>query len=148
MTVFKVIGAIVVFFLIPYLTGNIYGLAFRKKNMGIVATYLAGMASVYGGLTIIQLAIIKFKFDFNTVTIVYHIFFALCILFGGICLWLRNRKDKVFKWDISISKKSLWILGLVFLQGILYIVLKNPYFEDNALLETARVTLETGTVYE
>ena len=148
MTVFKVIGAIVVFFLIPYLAGNIYGLAFRKKNMGIVATYLAGMASVYGGLTIIQLAIIKFKFDFNTVAIVYHIFFAMCILFGGICLWLRNRKNKVFKWDISISKKSLWVLGLVFLQGILYIVLKNPYFEDNALLETARVTLETGTVYE
>ena len=33
-------------------------------------------------------------------------------------------------------------------QGILYIGLKNPYFENNALLETTRVTLETGTIYK
>ena len=31
---------------------------------------------------------------------------------------------------------------------MLYIGLKNPYFENNALLETAKVTLETGTIYE
>ncbi len=148
MTVLSIIGLIASFFAVPYLTGNVYGLVFRKKSMGIVATYLAGMACVYATLTIIQLAVVKFKFNFETVVLVYHILFMLCILFGGVCLFFRVWKDKAFKWDVAVSKKSLWIFGLVLIQGILYIVLKNPYFEDNALLETARVTLETGTVYE
>ena len=148
MTVLLVIGLILLFFIVPYLTGNIYGVVFCKKEMGVVATYLAGMAIVYGLLTILQLMVIKFKLDFLKVSQIYHVLFVTCIAIGIICFCIRWFKDKAVRWDVVISKKTLWIFGLVLLQGIIYIVLKNPYFENNALLETARITLETGTIYE
>lgn len=148
MTVLSIVGLIILYFVVPYLTGNVYGLIFRKKSMGIAATYLSGMAVVYAALTIIQLAVVKFKFDFQDVVMIYHLLFGLCILLGIVGFFVRMLKDKAIRWDIEVSKKSLWIFGIILLQGILYVVLKNPYFEDNALLETARVTLETGTVYQ
>lgn len=148
MTVLSMFITIALFFVVPYMAGNIYGFLFRKKELGIVATYLSGLVSVYGLLTIIQMVVIKFKFDFSEVVMIYHVLFGICVFLGGICLWARIKKDKAPKWDVAVSKKSVWVLGVVLVQGLLYIVLKNPYFEDNALLETARVTLETGTVYE
>lgn len=148
MTALLVIGMVGLFFIIPYLAGNVYGLIFRKKDMGILSTYLSGMAIMYALLTTLQLVIIKFKFDFAKVTKIYHILLLFCIGAGIVCFCVRLCKDRAVKWDAVISKKSIWILGLILLQGILYIGLKNPYFEQNALLETARVTLETGTIYQ
>ncbi len=141
-------GVVLLFILIPYLTGNAYGFVFRKKTMGIVSTYLSGVAIVYALLTVIQLIVVKFKFNFNETVNVYHILFIACGVLGSIGLVLRICKDKAVKWDVLLSKKSIWILGLIVCQGILYIVLKNPYFENNALLETTGITMETGTVYE
>lgn len=148
MTTLTIIGLILLFMFVPYLVGNIYSFVFRKKEMGIVSTYLAGMAVVYALLTVLQFAIIKLKFNFAEVTRVYNILFIVCAVLGVAALVLRGIKDKALRWDVEVSKKSIWIFGMILLQGILYIGLKNPYFEDNALLETARVTLETGTVYE
>lgn len=148
MTVLLIIGLILLFFIVPYLTGNIYGVVLRKKGTGVVGTYLAGMAIVYGMLTILQFVVVKFKLDFLETSRMYHILFVACIVLGIVCLGIRWFKDKAVRWDVELNKKSLWIFGLIFLQGILYVVLKNPYFENNALLETARVTLETGTIYE
>ncbi len=148
MTVVSIVGLIVLYFAVPYLAGNAYGLFFRKKDMGIVATYLSGIAIVYAGLTALQLVVVKLKFNFDNLVMVYHLFFGMCILLGIVGFFVRMSKDKAVRWDITVSKKSLWIFGVILLQGILYIVLKNPYFEDNALLETARVTLETGAIYQ
>ena len=148
MTSLMIIGLILLFMIVPYLLGNVYGFAFRKKKMGVVATYLAGMAIMYAILTALQFLVVKFKFNFGEVTKIYSVAFIVCIVLGVIALMIRGIKQRAIYWDVKLSKKSVWILGMVFLQGILYIGLKNPYFEDNALLETARVTLETGTVYE
>lgn len=148
MTVLLIIGLILLFFSVPYLAGNMYVVFLRKKDMGIVATYLSGMVIVYALLTVLQIVIIKFKFDFYKVTGMYNLMFIGLVFMGLIGLFIRLFKDKAMRWDIHLSKKTLWVLVPVILQGILYIVLKNPYFENNALLETARVTLETGTIYE
>lgn len=148
MTVLLIIGLVGLFFIIPYLTGNAYGFIFRKKDMGIVSTYLSGMVIVYALFTALQFIIIKFKFDFGKATRIYHVLLLLCIVMGIVGFFLRLYKDRAIQWDIVITKKTLWVLGLVLFQGILYIGLKNPYFENNALLETTRVTLETGTIYK
>ena len=148
MTVLFIVGLIVLFFIVPYLTGNIYGVVFRKKDMGVVSAYFAGMAIIYAVLTVLQLLIVKFKFDFEKVTKIYHVVFLACIVLGTAAFIIRRFKDKVVHWDVVIGKKSVWVLLPVLLQGILYIVLKNPYFENNALLETARITMQTGTIYE
>ena len=148
MTALTISGLILLFIIVPYLTGNVYGFVFRKKEMGIVSTYLAGMAVIYALLTMVQLVVIKFKFNFNEVTRIYNIVFIVCIVLGVLGLVMRLVKQKAIHWDIQLSKKSLWIFGMILLQGILYIGFKTPYFEDNALLETARVTLDTGSVYE
>ena len=148
MTALTIIGLILLFMLVPYLIGNVYGFVFRKKEMGIVSTYLAGMAIIYALLTILQFAIIKFKFNFIEVTKMYSVVFITCAVLGVTSLIIRFVKQKAIYWDVELSKKSIWILGMILLQGVLYIGLKTPYFEDNALLETARVTLDTGSVYE
>lgn len=148
MTVLLVVCMIIAFFLVPYLTGNVYGFVFRKKNMGIVSTYLSGMVLVYASLTVMQFVVVKFKFDFQDVILMYHILFVACVVAGGVGLALRKWKDDALKWDVMLTKKNLWVLGLILLQGILYIGCKNPYFDNNALLETTKVTMETGTIYE
>ena len=148
MTVLLIIGLILLFFSVPYLVGNMYVVFLRKKDMGIVATYLSGMVIVYALLTVLQIVIIKFKLDFYKVTGMYNLMFIGLVFMGLIGLFIRLFKDKAMRWDIHLSKKTLWVLVPVILQGILYIVLKNPYFENNALLETARITMETGTIYE
>jgi len=148
MTVLMIVGLILLFIVVPYLAGNIYGFLFRKKEMGIVSTYIAGMAVVYACLTAIQFIVIKFKFNFSETSKVYTVFFVVCAIVGMVALVIRGFKDKALRLDIIVSKRSVWIFFIIILQGILYIGLKNPYFEDNALLETARVTLETGTIYE
>ena len=148
MTALTISGLILLFMIVPYLTGNVYGFIFRKKEMGIASTYLAGMAIVYATLTALQFIIIKFKFNFEDVTKMYNIMLIVCAALGVVCFIIRLVKEKKIYWDIVVSKKAAWIFCLILFQGILYIGLKNPYFEDNALLETARVTLETGTVYE
>ena len=148
MTALTIIGLILLFMIVPYLTGNVYGFLFGKKEMGIVSTYLAGMAIIYALLTMLQLVIIKLKFNFAQVTKVYNIVLIVCMALGVISLVMRLVKQKALRWDIELSRRSIWIFGMILLQGILYIGLKTPYFEDNALLETARVTLDTGSVYE
>ena len=148
MTVLVCICLIALFFIVPYLTGTIYTLLFRKKTMGIVATYLSGMAIVYAVLFALQLVIIKFRFDFFDVTKWYHILFGAFIVLGVLSFLWKAFKEKSVVWDIVWNKKEIWIYALIFLQGILYIVMKNPYFENNALLETTKVTMETGTIYE
>ena len=148
MTTLTIIGLILLFMIVPYLVGNVYGFVFRKKEMGIVSTYLAGMAIIYALLTILQFAIIKFKFNFMEVTKIYSVVFIACAVLGVTSLIIRFVKQKAIYWDVELSKKSIWILGMILLQGVLYIGLKTPYFEDNALLETARVTLDTGSIYE
>lgn len=148
MTVLVVGGLVLLFFLIPYLAGNAYGFVFRKKTLGIVSTYLSGVAIVYAFLAALQLVVVKFKFDFSETVKIYNVLFLIFIIFGCIGLIMRGYLDKAVKWDVLMSKRTVWILGIILLQGLLYIVLKNPYFENNALLETTKVTMETGTVYE
>lgn len=148
MTAILSAGIVLLFFLIPYLTGNAYGFVFRKKTMGIVSTYLSGVAIVYALLTAIQLLVVKFKFDFSKTINVYNVLFIVCVVLGGVGFLLRLCKDKAVKWDVLLSRKSIWVFGLIVCQGILYIVLKNPYFENNALLETTGTVMETGTIYE
>lgn len=148
MTALTISGLILLFMIVPYLTGNVYGFIFRKKEMGIVSTYLAGMAIIYALLTVLQFIIIKTKLNFCEVTKIYNIVFIVCMVLGVVSLVMRLAKQKAIHWDIQLGKKSLWIFAMILLQGILYIGLKTPYFEDNALLETARVTLDTGSVYE
>ena len=65
MTVLGVVGIIALFFLLPYLTGNIYDFVCRKKTKGIVTTYLSGMVLLYAMLMAIQLVIVKFKFNLS-----------------------------------------------------------------------------------
>ena len=148
MTVLLVICLIAAFLFVPFLAGNVYGFILRKKNMGIVSTYLTGVVLIYACLTVIQLAIIKFKFDFNEAIKIYHILFLGCIVLGVIGFALRKRIDNAIRWEVTVSKKSMWVLALILLQGIFYIGCKNPYFENNALLETVKITMETGTIYE
>ncbi len=148
MTAILSAGIVLLFFLIPYLTGNAYGFVFRKKTMGIVSTYLSGVAIVYALLTAVQFVIVKFRFDFSNTVNVYNILFIVLGVLGGLGFVLRLCKDKAVKWDVLVKGKSIWILGLIACQGILYIVLKNPYFENNALLETCGIIMETGTIYE
>lgn len=148
MTVLISIGLIVLLFLIPFLTGNIYSLVFRKKTLGIIETYLTGMAIMYAALFAVQLLVVKLKFDFADVTKLYHIVFCVFIILGIASLLWKLFKEKSVFMDVLWSKKAMLIYALILVQGILYIALKNPYFEDNALLETARITMNTGTIYE
>ena len=148
MTALIVCSVVLLFFLVPFLTGNIYGAVFAKQKLGVVSTYLAGVATIYAFLTVMQFVVIKFKFDFLKVSEIYQILFAVCVSLGLLCFLWRVFKDKSIRWDVIWNKKKLWILGIILLQGVLYIVFKNPYFENNALFETTRVTMETGTVYE
>ena len=147
MTILVSACLIILFFIIPYLVGNIYSVVFRKKIMGFVSTYVSGMAIVYAVLFALQLVIIKFRLDFSDVKRIYHILFGVLVVLGGISFAWKVCKEKSVQWDIVWKKKNIWIYGLILLQGFLYIVLKNPYFENNALLETTKVTIETGTIY-
>lgn len=148
MTVLVSACLIALFFIIPYLAGNVYSLLFRKKTMGIISTYVSGMAIIYASLFVLQLAIIKLRFNFTDVTKIYPILFGVFIVLGSLCFVWKLCKEKSVLWDVVWSKKTIWIYAIIVLQGILYIFLKNPYFENNALLETTKVTMETGTIYE
>lgn len=148
MTALTSIGLIALFFVIPYLVGNAYAAIFRKKTMGIARMYLSGMAIVYVGLFALQLLSVKLKFNFYEATQVYHIYFiALCVV-GIVMFGIHSIKNKHMKCDIEWSKKAWWLYALIVLQGILCIVCKNPYFENNGLLETTQITMQTGTIYE
>lgn len=148
MTVLVSISVIALFFLVPFLAGNIYSVVFRKKTIGIAGLYLSGMAIVYALLFVLQLAIIKLKLDFAKVSKLYHLFFLIFLTLGTLCFLWKLFKQKNVTWDIIWSKKAIFIYALIVLQGVLYIALKNPYFENNALLETTKITMETGTIYE
>ena len=106
MTALTISGLILLFMIVPYLTGNVYGFVFRKKEMGIVSTYLAGMAVIYALLTMVQFVVIKFKFNFNEVTRIYNIVFIVCIVLGVLGLVMRLVKQKAIHWDIQLSKKT------------------------------------------
>ena len=148
MTILASVAVSILFFIIPFFVGNIYSLILGKKKIGIAGLYFSGMAIVYAGLFVIQLAVIKFKFNFSLVTKVYHIYFLTLIVLGVIAFLWKLLKEKTIKWDIAWEKRSWWIYGLILLQGILYIVLKNPYYENNALLETTNITMATETIYQ
>lgn len=141
-------GVFILFFIVPYLTGNIYSLFFRKKTMGIVSNYLSGVAILYAVLFVVQIVSVKLKFNFSEVIKVYNLLFGVLIIVGGLCFAWKLLREKSVLFDITCKKKSIWVAGIIALQGVLYIVLKNPYFENNALLETTRTILETGTIYE
>ena len=148
MTILISVGIIALFFCIPYLTGNIYALMLRKKTTGIVGTYLSGLAIVYLGLLALQMAFIKLRFDFEYAAKMYHIFFLALGVLGFVCLLIRATKKHSLKMDIVWTKKAWWVYVLILVQGVLYIVFKNPYFENNSLWETAKITMQTGTIYE
>lgn len=148
MTIVVSLGLTALFIIVPFLVGNIYSVMLRKKTIGISGLYFSGMAIVYAGLFALQMAIIKFKFDFQMVMKVYHIYFAILITLGMLAFLWKLFKEKNIKWDIIWSKNAMYIYGLIALQGILYIALKNPYFENNALLETTQITMKTETIYE
>lgn len=148
MTILKVIGIIILFFILPFLTGNLYSLIFRKKKIGAIEDYFRGMICIYAGLFALQLFIIKLQFDFEKVTKLYHLYFALMGIGGLIAFIIRFFGEKREKVCSFKKKSSLILFGLILIQGILYIVVKNPYFENNALWETTRTILESGTLYE
>lgn len=148
MSILISIGIITLFFCIPFMTGNIYALIFRKKTQGIATAYLSGLAIVYAGLLVLQMIFVKFKFDFCAAERVYHIYFLLLSAVGMVCLIIRGVIKQAPKADIVWSKKAWWIYALIALQGLLYIGLKNPYFENNSLWELAKITMQTGTIYE
>lgn len=148
MTILISIGIIALFFCIPFLMGNVYAVVFRKNTIGIVRTYLSGLAIVYALLLVLQMAFVKLRFDFNDAAKVYNILFAGIGVLGLVCLLIRIFKKQGLKTDIVWSKKAWWIYALIVMQGILYIVLKNPYFENNSLWEITKITMQTGTIYE
>ena len=147
MTVLTALCVIALFFIVPFLIGNIYYAVFHKKTMGVASIYLSGMAFMYAGLLGIQLFIIKFKFNFLTASRIYSWVCLGLIVLGGLSFVLNLLKKRI-SFEIAWSKNAWWIYGLIVLQGVLNIVLKNPYFENNALLEMTKVTMETGTIYE
>lgn len=148
MTILASVALGILFFIIPFLTGNIYSLISDKKKVGIAGLYFSGVAIVCAGLFVMQMAIIKFKFSFFQVTNAYHTYFMTLMVLGIVAFFWKLLKEKTINWDIVWEKRFWWIYGLILLQGILYIVLKNPYFESNALLETTNITMETETIYQ
>ncbi len=148
MTFLAALGLILVLFICPFCTGNLYSLVFGKKQLGLVESYLSGMAILYAILFVIQLAIIKFKFDLVKAGDVYTVLFITCLVLGTLCfLWNLKKHKSMYRCSFE-WKKNWFVYVLILLQVVLYIVLKNPYFENNALLETTRVIMETGTIYE
>lgn len=155
MTALTALLCVMIFFLLPYLTGNIYELIFdgkkskkQEKKTGFAGTYFSGVAIVYAGLLVLQMIFIKFRFNFIQIKAVYTLYFALLSLAGSLCLMMRLKFKKMGKTDIVWQKKAWWIYVLILFQGILNIVLKNPYFENNGLWEITKVILKTDTIYE
>ena len=109
MTVLVIAGLILLFIIVPYLTGNVYGFVFRKKEMGIVSTYLAGMTILYAMLMLIQFFVIKFKFNLAETAKVYNVLFVVCVVLGAIAFGMRLLKEQSVYLDVSISKRSIWI---------------------------------------
>lgn len=148
MTVLISIGVIALFFIIPFFVGNIYALVFRKKEQGIATSYFSGLAIVYAGLLALQMIFVKFGFNFVKASKAYHIYFLTLGVLGFVCLIIRVMRKQVPKADIVWTKKAWWIYAIIVLQGVLYIGLKNPYFENNSLWELAKITMQSGTIYE
>ena len=144
----KALLLLILYFVVPFLVGNIYSAIFSKNKLGVADLYLSGMAIVYAGLFVLQLSIVKFKFDLGLIVKIYTIYFGVLLVLGALSFgWKLLRKNYKIC-ELAMTKKTIWLWGLVLLQGVLYIVVKNPYFENNALLETTKVTLETGTLYQ
>lgn len=148
MTIIKTLGVILVFFFLPFFVGNIYNFVLKNRKSVAIETYFRGMICLYAGLLFIQLFVAKFGWNFSKTVLIYHIYFLFAGVLGGL-LFIRNLLREQRKCKKVFAEKKVWILYLLILiQGILYIGLKNPYFENNALWETARTVLETQTIYE
>lgn len=148
MTIITLVGVIMLFFITPYLVGNIYSLIFRKKDMSIVRQYFTGMILIYAFLFILQLLVVKMKFDLAKTTTLYNGVLAILLVLGIVALIVNILCKQKPRFDVCLNGKAIFVYGLILLQGILYIGLKNPYFENNGLLETTRTIVETGTIYE
>ena len=129
MTALIVCSVVLLFFLVPFLTGNIYGAVFAKQKLGVVSTYLAGVATIYAFLTVMQFVVIKFKFDFLKVSEIYQILFAVCVSLGLLCFLWRVFKDKSIRWDVIWNKKKLWILVIILLQEKFLNLFINFFFK-------------------
>ena len=119
MTALVSVGMIILLFLIPFLVGNIYSAVLRKKDMGIARLYLSGLVIMYAGLFIMQLAVVKFRFDFAKMELCYHIYFVALIVLGLVALCVNVVLRRKVKFDLIWSKKAILIYGLIVLQGFL-----------------------------
>ncbi len=146
--IIKIIGMIVTIVMVCFLAGMTYNVFVVKKKRGIASTCLSGLVFLLFYLFIIQILCIKLDWSFQTLTRRYTAFFIAFILFGFAAIIVGFARKNKIRLDIIWSKKAFLLYGLILLQGILYIGLKNPYFENNGLLETSRIILDTNTIYD
>lgn len=146
--VIKIIAMIITIVGGCFLSGMTYNVFVVKKERGIASTCLSGFIFLLFYLFVIQVLCIKLDWNFQMLSMHYTVFFVAFIAFGIIATIVVGVKKNKIGFDILWSKKSFILYGIILFQGILYIGLKNPYFENNGLLETSRIILSTGTIYD
>lgn len=146
--ILKIIAMIITIAVVCFLAGTVYNVFAVKKERGIASTCLSGLVFILFYLFVIQILCIKLDWDFETLSRRYTAFFIAFILLGIVALIVKCVRKGKIECDIVWSKKAFLLYGFILLQGIIYIGFKNPYFENNGLLETSRIILNTNTIYE